>query len=112
MCDMDLQPITKYSKTSGLLSNTINDIVFNGQTACIATDRGISIANTKELLANRFKPGKVKIISYQIDSDEFYEIPRLIKLKASENNLIIRFVKIRVSIQFRFFTKQVADIGK
>ncbi|HWY10883.1 MAG TPA: two-component regulator propeller domain-containing protein, partial [Bacteroidia bacterium] len=72
MCDMEFQPITKYSKTTGLLSNTINDIVFSGQTACIATDRGISIANTKELLANRFKPGQVKIISYQIDSHEFY----------------------------------------
>lgn len=91
MCDMDLNPITKYSKSCGLLSNTINDVVFNGQTACIATDRGISIANTKELIENRFKPDGVKITLYQIDGEEIPYTPGLLKLKASQNNLTIKF---------------------
>lgn len=91
MCDMDLNPITKYSKSCGLLSNTINDVVFNGQTACIATDRGISIANTKELIENRFKPDGVKITFYQIDGEEIPYTPGLLKLKASQNNLTIKF---------------------
>lgn len=91
MCDMELYPITKYSKSGGLLSNTINDVVFSGQTACIATDRGISITTTKELIGNRFKPDGVKIISYQIDTTDVPYTPGLLKLKAGDNSLTIKF---------------------
>lgn len=91
MCDMELYPITKYSKSGGLLSNTINDVVFNGGTACIATDRGISIADTKELIGNRFKPDGVRITSYQIDTVEIPYTPGLLKLKAGDNSLTIKF---------------------
>jgi ligand-binding sensor domain-containing protein/two-component sensor histidine kinase len=91
MCDMDLNPITKYSKSGGLLSNTINDVVFNGQIACIATDRGISIANIKELIETRFKPDGVRITSYQIDSLDIPYTPGLLKLKAGDNSLTIKF---------------------
>ena len=91
MCDMELNPITKYSKSNGLLSNTINDVVFNSQTACIATDRGISIAGTKELIENRFKPEGIKITSYLIDGTDFPYTPGLLKLKASQISLTIKF---------------------
>jgi ligand-binding sensor domain-containing protein/two-component sensor histidine kinase len=91
MCDMDLNPITKYSKSCGLLSNTINDVVFNGPTACIATDRGISVANTKELIEKRFKPDGIQIISYKIDGVEIPYVPGLLKLNASQDNLTIKF---------------------
>jgi ligand-binding sensor domain-containing protein/two-component sensor histidine kinase len=91
MCDMDLNPITKYNKSNGLLSNTINDVVFNGPIACIATDRGISIVNTKELIQTRFKPDAVRITSYQIDGTDIPYTPGLLKLTASQNNLTIKF---------------------
>lgn len=91
MCDMDLNPITKFSKSCGLLSNTINDIVFNENTACIATDRGISVADTKELIENRFKPDGVRITSYQIDETDVPYTPGLLKLKANQNSLTIKF---------------------
>jgi ligand-binding sensor domain-containing protein/two-component sensor histidine kinase len=92
MCNMNLEPITKYSRSSGLLSNTINDIVFNESTACIATDRGISIANTKELLSNRIKPDKVQITGIQIEDMIRYDSLRSLKLSASQNNLTIKFL--------------------
>jgi len=91
MCDMELNPITKYSKSTGLLSNTINDVVFNGSTACIATDRGISLADTKELIGTRFKPDAIKITSYIIDGKDLSYSPGLLKLKASQNDLTIKF---------------------
>lgn len=91
MCDMDLNPITKYSKSVGLLSNTINDVVFNGEMACIATDRGISIAKTKELVENRFKPDGVRITSLIIDGVETTYTQGLLKLKASQSDLTIKF---------------------
>lgn len=92
MCDMELNPITKYSKSSGLLSNTINDVVFNGSMACIATDRGISLANTKELIGTRFKPDGIKITSYLIDGTDVPYTPGLLKLNASQNDLTIKFL--------------------
>lgn len=91
MCDMDLNPITKYNKSSGLLSNTINDVIFNGSTACIATDRGISIANTKELIETRFKPDGIQISSLIVDGSEMSYTPGLLKLKASQSDLTIKF---------------------
>jgi ligand-binding sensor domain-containing protein/two-component sensor histidine kinase len=91
MCNMNLDPITMYSKSSGLLSNTINDITFNENTACIATDRGISIVNAKELLNNRMKPDKVQIISVQIEDIIKHDSLNFLKLSASENNLTIKF---------------------
>jgi len=92
MCNMNLEPITKYSKSSGLLSNTINDIVFGNNTACIATDRGISIANTKELLSNRMKPEKVQIVSIETDAKVRFDSLSLLRLSASENNLTVKFL--------------------
>lgn len=91
MCDMDLNPITKYSKSVGLLSNTINDVAFDGTIACIATDRGISIANAKELIENRFKPDGVRITALEIDGVEVPYTPGLLKLKASQSDLTIKF---------------------
>ncbi len=91
MCDMDLNPITKYNKSSGLLSNTINDVIFSGATACIATDRGISIADTKELIATRFKPDGIRITSLIIDGVEVPYTTGLLKLKASQSDLTIKF---------------------
>lgn len=92
MCNMNLEPITKYSKSSGLLSNTINDIVFADNVACVATDRGISIADTKELLLNRMKPDKIQITSIQIGDVVRYDSLNLLKLSASQDNLTIKFL--------------------
>jgi ligand-binding sensor domain-containing protein len=111
MCDMDLNPITKYSKSNGLLSNTINDVVFSGPTACIATDRGISIVNTKELIQNRFKPDVVRITSYQIDGTDIPYTPGLLKLNASQNNLTIKFSSPVFNKPNRQFFKYKKDKG-
>jgi hypothetical protein len=37
------QPIVIYNKSNGLLSNTINDIVFEGDNCCICSDKGVTI---------------------------------------------------------------------
>lgn len=91
ICDSNLNPITEIKKSGGLLSNTINDIAFNSDKVCIATDRGISIASEKELVAYKNKPAAVKLLTYEIDKQTFFNLPSKISLTADQDNLAIYF---------------------
>lgn len=91
LCDLQLNPISVFNKSSGLLSNTINDIEFDERKACIATDRGISVAEKAELISFRNKPAPVQLLAYETDQQSYYSVPSKIQLKSNQNNLAIYF---------------------
>ncbi|MDI1354953.1 MAG: histidine kinase [bacterium] len=61
ICDRNLQPLKTLNKSNGLLSNSVNDITFNGQTIGIATARGVSITDFKNILRYNSKLRPVTI---------------------------------------------------
>ena len=65
ICDQNFVPVKVLNKTSGLPSSSISDIVFNNETVCIATARGVAISNINYILkeGSRLKP----VTLYQID---------------------------------------------
>ncbi len=91
ICDINLNPITEIKKSGGLLSNTINDIGFDKKRVCIATDRGISISEESDLISYKNKPAAVKLLTYEIDKQTFYNLPEKISLTEEQDNLAIYF---------------------
>lgn len=91
LCDEQFNPLTVFNKSCGLMSNTINDVAFDKKSACIATDRGISIALIESLLNFRNKPSPVKLLAYETDQQSSYSIPAKIFLRANQGNLAVYF---------------------
>jgi ligand-binding sensor domain-containing protein len=91
LCDPRLDPITVYNKSNGLLSSAVNDISFDNDKTVIATDRGISVSATSQLLNSRFKPDPVQINYFEVEENSYYELPPVIKLNSSQKNLTIHF---------------------
>ena len=50
ICDNKFNPIVIYNKSNGLLSNTINDVLFEGDNCCICSDKGITLCKINDLL--------------------------------------------------------------
>jgi|GEM_PF-753908 len=91
VCDRNLVPLKTLNKSNGLLSNSINDITFNDQTVSIATTRGVSTTQFKNII--RFnamlKPVTLNtIISngevYPADDEEY-------SFRADQENISISF---------------------
>ncbi len=112
LCDTQFNPLMVYNKSNGLLSNSINDITFDNNIACIATGNGISFSNLKELTTSRFKPENVKIEYYGIDSATFFNAPENIKITAAQNDLYIYFSSPLFSKPNKQFFKYQSDNGK
>jgi ligand-binding sensor domain-containing protein len=91
LCDLQLKPITVYNKSNGLTSSSINDMEFDKNYVCIATNRGISITTKEDIIKNQFVPEPVKLSYYEISEQFFYNIPETIKLNANQNNFTIHF---------------------
>jgi len=112
ICDANLNPITEFNKSCGLLSNTINDIEFDNDKVCIATDRGISVSKIDEILKFRNKPEKIKLLAYEIDQRSFYDVPEKIFLKADQNNIAIYFSSPVFNKPNKQFFKYTDETGK
>lgn len=91
ICDSQLNPITVYNKATGLMSNSINDIWFDENKACIATDKGVSFSDIKTLSQKRSNPDPVKINYYEIDEVPSYNISEKIYLQSHQNDFSIYF---------------------
>lgn len=91
ICDNKFQPIVIYNKSNGLLSNTINDIVFNDNKCCICSDKGITLCTIDDLL----KKGRVanKLFITTIDAEgSFLELnDHVLKLNSSQSDVMISF---------------------
>ncbi len=91
ICDTQFNPIVIYNKTNGLLSNTINDIVFNGNNCCICTDKGITTCTIDDLLKLPRVPNKLFITSIDAEG-EFLELENnTIYLKSNQTDIMIGF---------------------
>ncbi|WP_317898464.1 sensor histidine kinase [Aurantibacillus circumpalustris] len=91
VCDKNLVPLKTLNKSNGLLSNSINDITFNDQTVSIATARGVSTAEFKDIIRfnSTLKPVTLNTISsngsvYGAGKSEY-------KFTASQENISINF---------------------
>lgn len=90
ICDTKFNPIVIYNKSNGLLSNTINDVFFNGNTCCICSDKGITIANIQDLISQIRLPVKVSISSVEVN-DRPVELDQVLGLKADETDVNVNF---------------------
>ncbi len=91
ICDQDFEPLKILNKSSGLLSNSINDITFNKQTVSIATARGIAITQLKNInhYSSRLRP--VTIGHINCNGENLDVIDNFISLKASQEDVTIYF---------------------
>jgi len=91
ICDKDLQPIKILNKSTGLPSNSINDITLNEQNVCISTARGISIAALKDITG--FDPTlKPVVINYiYVDGKNLNTTSDTIALGANQSDISIYF---------------------
>ncbi|MEO6305898.1 MAG: histidine kinase, partial [Bacteroidia bacterium] len=91
ICDKDLQPIKILNKSTGLPSNSINDITLNEQNVCISTARGISIANLKDITG--FDPVlKPVVINYiYVDGKNLNTTSDTVNLSADQSDISIYF---------------------
>lgn len=91
ICDEKFNPIVVYNKSNGLLSNTINDIVFNGNNCCICTNKGITLCSIDDLLKQERTPNKLFITSIDIDDEKTTFGSNTIELTSTQSDVIINF---------------------
>ncbi|MBL7930540.1 MAG: histidine kinase, partial [Bacteroidia bacterium] len=68
ICDNNLTPLKTLNKSNGLLSNSINDITFKGETVSIVTTRGVSTTLFKNII--RFNPTLEAVTIANVRSNE------------------------------------------
>lgn len=91
ICDNNFKPIVIYNKSNGLLSNTINDIVFDGNNCCICSDKGITLCSTDDLLKQIRVANKLFITSIDADGS-FLELEKnILKLSSDQSDVMIGF---------------------
>lgn len=91
ICDNKFNPIVIYNKSNGLLSNTINDIVFNDNNCCICSDKGITLCTIDDLLQKRRVPNKLFITNIDADGS-FLELENnVLKLNSTQSDVMISF---------------------
>lgn len=91
ICDEQLRPIMIYNKSNGLLSNTINDIVFKGDNCCICTNKGITISSITNLLSQRRAINKLFITSTSVEEKIVDLINNQLILGSEEADVTINF---------------------
>ncbi len=91
ICDEKMRPIVIYNKSNGLLSNSINDIVFKGDNCCIGTNKGITICSITDLLKQSRAADKLFITSVTVEEKEVNMINNQLILKSSESDVTINF---------------------
>lgn len=91
ICDEQLNPIVIYNKSNGLLSNTINDIIFKGDMCCICTNKGITICAIKDLISQRRANNKLFITSTTVEEKQTEPINKQLILGSDESDVTINF---------------------
>lgn len=91
ICDKNFVPVKTLNKSNGLLSNSINDITFSDQTVSIATTRGVSTTQLRNII--RFNPMLKPVTLHNIVSNgEVFEAgEKSYKLRASQDNISVNF---------------------
>ncbi len=91
ICDMDLHLLQILNKSTGLLSNSINDIAFNKETVCVATARGIAITELKNIANHSSRLNPVTIHYVNCNGEELNLKDNDLFLKSNQENITIKF---------------------
>ncbi|MES2133654.1 MAG: histidine kinase [Bacteroidota bacterium] len=91
ICNEKMEPIVVYNKSNGLLSNSINDIVFKGDNCCICTNKGITVFSIANLFKHLRVADKLFITSVTVEEKETDLINEQLILGSSESDITINF---------------------
>ncbi len=91
ICDKDLRPLKILNKASGLLSNSINDITFKGETVSIVTTRGVSTTQFKNIIRFNATLEPVSIASVKSSDTEVEEKDGKYLLSSGQDNVTVTF---------------------
>ncbi|MBS1637822.1 MAG: histidine kinase [Bacteroidetes bacterium] len=111
ICNQKFEPIVIYNKSNGLLSNTINDIFFSGDSCCICSDKGITVCTISELTGHVVLPNPVFITSVDIN-EKTIPFSGSLDLKADETDVNINFSSPLFSKPNKQFFRYNFDGGK
>ena len=91
ICNQKLEPLKTLSKSNGLLSNSVNDISFNGETVCIATARGVASTEYSNIIkySSRLRPVSVSLLSS--NGSEHVAKNGIYHFSADDENITISF---------------------
>lgn len=112
ICDEKFNPIVIYNKSNGLLSNTINDVFFDGNQCCICSDKGITVCDINDLLKQIRIPEKVFVNSLYVNDDSVMVNSSLLHLKKNETDVTINFSSPLFSKPNKQFFRYQFDDGK
>lgn len=91
VCNENLEPIKILNKSTGLLSNSINDIVFNAETVCFCTARGVAITDVKNILNYNSTLNAVSINYITVDGRQIDVKNNSLYLTTNQNDISIYF---------------------
>jgi two-component sensor histidine kinase len=91
ICDNKFNPIVIYNKSNGLLSNTINDIVFKDNECCICSDKGITLCTIDDLLKQVRVANKLFITTIDADGSFLDLKNNSLKLNSNQSDVMISF---------------------
>ncbi|MCC6369379.1 MAG: histidine kinase [Bacteroidia bacterium] len=91
ICDQNMVPHKTLNKSNGLLSNSVNDISFNGEMVSIATARGVSSTEYRNIVKFNAKLNPVTINKIICNNKQFLPVNSLYTFKSDEENLSISF---------------------
>ncbi|MBI3517878.1 MAG: histidine kinase, partial [Bacteroidetes bacterium] len=91
ICDSKFIPIVIYNKSKGLLSNTINDIVFEGNNCCICSDKGITLCSIDDLIKQERVPNKLFITTIDAEGKLLELTNNILQLNSSQSDVMISF---------------------
>lgn len=91
ICDNNLVPLKTLNKSNGLLSNSINDITFNDQTVSIATTRGVSTTQFKNILRFNAMLRPVTINNITVNDEVVQEGKKGYSFSSNQENISINF---------------------
>lgn len=91
ICDKNLNPVKIYNRSNGVSSSFINDISFSDRYTCISTSKGISIAETNDIIQNPTTINAITIDMVKINDRSRYYDGKRIQLGANDNDVTIFF---------------------
>ena len=115
ICDSKFNPIVIFNKSNGLLSNTINDIIFEGDNCCICSDKGITLCTINDLIAQVRVANKLFITKIDADGSLLELENNTLKLNSSQSDVMISFsspLYVKPNKQYykyRYFNKNNKD---
>lgn len=92
ICDREFRPLKVLNKAAGLLSNTVNDFAFDQSRVAIATARGVSITDFKNIIRHSTRLRPVTIDYLLVDGRIVREPDRVFELSANAGEVSLFFL--------------------